>query len=67
MTFISRWAERRWADDNGHDCISLCDTTGLSSPSLRAGVGPAHAAGCLGDAASLALGYPMQVTLEKSR
>ena len=32
---------------------------------LRAGVGPAHVAGCLGDAASLALGYPMQVTLEK--
>ena len=31
---------------------------------LRPGVAPAHVEGCLGDFASLALGYPMQATLE---
>ena len=42
---------------------SLCSTDGIVL-ALRPGVTPAHAAGCLGDAASLALGYPMPGTLE---
>ena len=44
-------------------CISL--QHGGIVLALRAGVGPAHVAGCLSDATSLVLGYPMQVTLEK--
>jgi hypothetical protein len=59
---ISRRAKRRWAEANGHDCISL-QHDGIAL-ALRPGVAPAHVAGCLGDFASLALGYPMPVTLE---
>ena len=59
---ISRKSKRRWAETNGHDCISL-QHDGIVL-ALRAGVTPAHVEGCLGDFASLALGYPMPVTLE---
>ena len=59
---ISRRAKRRWAETYGHNCISL-QHDGIAL-ALRPGVSPAHVEGCLGDFASLALGYPMPVTLE---
>ena len=58
---ISRLAKRRWAEERGHDCISL----------QHDGIVLALAAGCtvadvtlhLRDASARALGYPMAVLL----
>ena len=59
---ISRLAKRRWAEERGHDCISL----------QHDGIALALAAGCtvadvtlhLRDASARALGYPMAVVHE---
>ena len=61
---ISRRAKRRWAETYGHDCISLQhDGIALARYGLESRPLTLRSAS-LGDFASLALGYPMPVTLE---